>query len=205
MYLSNISLYFQYGVVNLQYVFIPMNTMICRPPSFLWNVWGTECVKLKSWFPSVFIVLNIEFMVHVLVWDQARLGRYNFLWWDITSLQPYTAETQFETSLLVQKSGGLALSSLSNVFHSLTTNARNIFIIMVRYQLKNHNDPTYLGEYVACNHIPAGWVWVPWYCDLEWAYCTMLSGKVLVWMDLEISRCSRSEGTVPNNECSVRK
>jgi origin recognition complex subunit 2 len=85
------------------------------------------------------------FFCSVSVWDQARLSRYNFVWWDVTSLQPYTGETQFENSLLVHKSGGLQLSSLSNVFHSLTTNARSVFIIMVRHQLRNQKDPTYLG------------------------------------------------------------
>jgi len=88
-------------------------------------------------------------MIYVSVWDQAKLSRYNFVWWDVTSLQPYNGETQFESSLLVQKSGGLALSSLSNVFHSLTTNARSIFIIMVRHHLRNHKDPTYLGMLLA--------------------------------------------------------
>jgi hypothetical protein len=97
-------------------------------------------------------------MVCVSVWDQARLSRYNFMWWDVTSLQPYTAETQFESSLLVQRSGGLALSSLSNVFHSLTTNARSIFIIMVRHQLRNFKDPTYLGEYVNCNRMQTAYL-----------------------------------------------
>lgn len=90
-----------------------------------------------------------ESLVCVAVWDQAKLSRYNFVWWDVTSLQPYSGETQFESSLLVQRSGGLALSSLSNVFNSLTTNARKIFIIMVRHQLRNHKDPTFLGMWIA--------------------------------------------------------
>lgn len=99
---------------------------------------------------EVLIQINLQCLKYLIcgcisVWDQAKLSRYNFVWWDVTSLQPYTGETQFENSLLVQRSGGLALSSLSNVFHSLTTNARNIFIIMVRHQLKNQKDPTYLG------------------------------------------------------------
>ena len=83
----------------------------------------------------------------ISVWDHAKHSRYNFLWWDVTSFQPYCGETQFETSLLVHQSGKLALSSLSNVFHSLNTNARNIFIKMVEHQLKHHKDPAYQGKF----------------------------------------------------------
>jgi origin recognition complex subunit 2 len=93
----------------------------------------------------IHLVASIDHINAPLIWDQAKLSRYNFVWWDVTSLQPYNGETQFESSLLVQKSGGLALSSLSSVFHSLTTNARSIFIIMVHHHLRNHKDPTYLG------------------------------------------------------------
>ncbi|KDR20703.1 Origin recognition complex subunit 2 [Zootermopsis nevadensis] len=97
----------------------------------------------------VHLVASIDHINAPLIWDQAKLSRYNFVWWDVTSLQPYSGETQFESSLLVQRSGGLALSSLSNVFNSLTTNARKIFIIMVRHQLRNHKDPTFLGMWIA--------------------------------------------------------
>ena len=113
-------------------------------PVHLHGIAEKQNVKLNFWSQVIF-VFNIEFMIYISVWDQAKLSRYNFVWWDVTSLQPYNAETQFESSLLVKKSGGLALSSLSNVFHSLTTNARSIFIIMIRHQLRNHKDPTYLG------------------------------------------------------------
>ncbi|KAJ4428968.1 hypothetical protein ANN_25964 [Periplaneta americana] len=93
----------------------------------------------------VHLLASIDHINAPLIWDEAKLSRYNFVWWDVTSMQPYAGETQFENSLLVQQSGGLALSSLSNVFHSLTSNARSIFIIMVRHQLNHHKDPTYLG------------------------------------------------------------
>lgn len=102
-------------------------------------------MKLKFLVQISLQCLEYSIFGFISVWDHAKLSRYNFVWWDVTSLQPYTGETQFENSLLVQRSGGLALSSLSNVFHSLTTNARSIFIIMVRHQLKNQKDPTYLG------------------------------------------------------------
>ena len=130
-------------------MFLHVGTQWFMVPVHLHGIAEKQNVKLNFWSQFIFFVFNIEFMIYVSVWDQAKLSRYNFVWWDVTSLQPYNGETQFESSLLVQKSGGLALSSLSNVFHSLTTNARSIFIIMVRHHLRNHKDPTYLGMLLA--------------------------------------------------------
>jgi origin recognition complex subunit 2 len=65
---------------------------------------------------------------------------------DTTTFLPYEAETSYESSLLVQKSGLLALLSLENVFTSLTSNAKAIYIVLVKYQLK-HNGNNYSGKY----------------------------------------------------------
>lgn len=81
-----------------------------------------------------------------LVWDHAKLSDYNFSWWDTTSFLSYTHETSYESSLLVHKSGIMALSSLKNVYHSLTTNAKGIYMILVKDQLKNNKTPHYQGK-----------------------------------------------------------
>lgn len=59
-----------------------------------------------------------------LVWDQAKLSLYNWLWYETTTFSPYVEETSYENSFLVQQSGSLALSSLTHVLRSLTLNAR---------------------------------------------------------------------------------
>lgn len=59
---------------------------------------------------------------------------------------PYSDETAFENSLLVQNSGELALSSMRSVFLSLTTNSRGIYMIIVKHQLKNKGNQNYQGE-----------------------------------------------------------
>ena len=48
--------------------------------------------------------------------DVSKVSSYNPVWWDATTLLPYTEETSYENSLLVQQSGALALSSLIHVF-----------------------------------------------------------------------------------------
>lgn len=47
--------------------------------------------------------------------------------------------------MLVQRSGALALSSLSNVYQSLTKNSKGIFMLIVKYQLNNKSVKYYQG------------------------------------------------------------
>lgn len=79
------------------------------------------------------------------VWDHRKLSKFNFLWWDVTSYLPYVDETAFENSLLVQKTGTLALSSLKNVFLSLTSNSKGIYLKIVEYQLEHGKNQYYQG------------------------------------------------------------
>lgn len=76
-----------------------------------------------------------------------KRSRYNFYWWDATTLLPYEAETSYESSLLVQHSGALALSSLHNVFQSLTANTKAIYILLVKHQLENGKNQNYPGSF----------------------------------------------------------
>ncbi|ETE66077.1 Origin recognition complex subunit 2 [Ophiophagus hannah] len=79
------------------------------------------------------------------MWDQAKQSMYNWLWYEMTTFSPYAEETAYENSLLVQHSGSLALSSLTHVLCSLTSNARGIFRLLVEYQLENKDNASYLG------------------------------------------------------------
>lgn len=73
------------------------------------------------------------------------MGRFNWLWYDVTTFEPYTEETSYENSLLVQQSGSLALSSLIHVFRSLTSNAKGVFLLIANYQLEHSKDGNYAG------------------------------------------------------------
>ncbi|XP_018351824.1 PREDICTED: origin recognition complex subunit 2 isoform X2 [Trachymyrmex septentrionalis] len=89
--------------------------------------------------PNIHILASVDHINAPLLWDHVKRSKFNFYWWDATTLLPYQAETSYESSLLVQQSSGLALSSLQNVFLSLTSNARAIYLILVEYQLSNSN------------------------------------------------------------------
>ncbi|GAB1603710.1 origin recognition complex subunit 2-like [Argonauta hians] len=96
------------------------------------NIFSFLC-KIKRFH----IVASIDHINAPLIWDHMRYIKYNWLWSDVTTYAPYMEETAYENSLMVQQSGRLALSSLSHVMHSLTSNAKGIFLLLARYQIEN--------------------------------------------------------------------
>ncbi|CAB4005847.1 origin recognition complex subunit 2-like [Paramuricea clavata] len=94
---------------------------------------------------SIYLIASIDHIHAPLIWDQSQMGRFNWLWYDVTTFEPYTEETSYENSLLVQQSGSLALSSLIHVFRSLTANAKGVFLLIGNYQLEHSKEGNYAG------------------------------------------------------------
>lgn len=94
---------------------------------------------------NIHLIATIDHINTPLLWDYSKLTNYNFIWWDCTTMLPYKDETAYENSMLIQNSGALALSSMKNVFLSLTTNGRGIYMIIVQSQLNNKGNPNYQG------------------------------------------------------------
>ncbi|XP_036674567.3 origin recognition complex subunit 2 [Drosophila suzukii] len=113
--------------------------------AMLRNVKAQAILSRLSRVPNIHLLASIDHINTPLLWDQGKLSSFNFSWWDCTTMLPYTNETAFENSLLVQNSGELALSSMRSVFSSLTTNSRGIYMLIVKYQLKNKGNATYQG------------------------------------------------------------
>ncbi|XP_018570267.1 origin recognition complex subunit 2 [Anoplophora glabripennis] len=104
---------------------------------------------------NIHLIASIDHINAPLIWDHNKLSKFNYIWWDVTSFLPYLEETSFERSMMIQQSGTLALSSLRNVFLSLTTNSKSIYIIIVKHQLENSKKQYYQGLafkdlYMAC-------------------------------------------------------
>ncbi|XP_051876056.1 origin recognition complex subunit 2 isoform X2 [Pristis pectinata] len=95
--------------------------------------------------PGVHLLASIDHLNAPLMWDQTRSALFNWLWYEVTTFKPYTEETSYENSLLVQQSGALALSSLTHVLRSLTPNARGIFKLLARFQLENKDNSSHPG------------------------------------------------------------
>ncbi|XP_022082782.1 origin recognition complex subunit 2-like [Acanthaster planci] len=93
----------------------------------------------------VHIIATIDHINAPLIWDQSKSSSFYWVWYDVTMFEPYTEETSYENSLLVQQSGVLALSSLTHVLRSLTPNARGIFNLLVEYQLSHQDNAAYQG------------------------------------------------------------
>ncbi|XP_064016613.1 origin recognition complex subunit 2 isoform X2 [Pogoniulus pusillus] len=98
-----------------------------------------------SSLPNIYFIASVDHINAPLMWDQAKLSLYNWLWYETTTFSPYVEETSYENSFLVQQSGSLALSSLTHVLRSLTLNARGIFRLLAQYQLENKDNPSYPG------------------------------------------------------------
>lgn len=96
-------------------------------------------------FPNLHLLASIDHINAPLIWDQSKMSLFNWLWYETTTYQPYTEETSYENSLLVQQTGALALSSLTHVLRSLTSNARGIFRLLAEFQLENKDNPAYGG------------------------------------------------------------
>ena len=89
------------------------------------------------------LICSIDHVNAPLLWDADKRSKFNFVWYEATTFQPYTEETLNENSLILMSSGNgggsggaLALSSLSRVFESLTPNAKEIYLTIVKYQLE---------------------------------------------------------------------
>uniref|UniRef100_A0A452V854 Origin recognition complex subunit 2 n=1 Tax=Ursus maritimus TaxID=29073 RepID=A0A452V854_URSMA len=94
---------------------------------------------------NIYLMASIDHLNAPLMWDHAKQSLYNWLWYETTTYSPYTEETSYENSLLVKQSGSLPLSSLTHVLRSLTPNARGIFRLLIKYQLDNQDNPSYIG------------------------------------------------------------
>lgn len=96
--------------------------------------------------PNIHLICSIDHINAPMMWDQTCMNNFSFLWYDCTSMLPYINETAFETSAYMRNSGELGLAAMSNVFRSLTSNAKNIYMLLARNQLKNSKDSNYQGK-----------------------------------------------------------
>ncbi|XP_008068968.1 origin recognition complex subunit 2 isoform X2 [Carlito syrichta] len=94
---------------------------------------------------NIYLIASIDHLNAPLMWDHAKQSLYNWLWYETTTYSSYTEETSYENSLLVKQSGSLPLCSLMHVLRSLTPNARGIFRLLIKYQLDNQDNPSYIG------------------------------------------------------------
>nr|Q91628.1 RecName: Full=Origin recognition complex subunit 2; Short=xORC2 [Xenopus laevis]AAA96391.1 XORC2 [Xenopus laevis]prf//2204391A orc-2-related protein [Xenopus laevis] len=109
---------------------------------------GEKCQQVLGQLasiPNLHLLASVDHINAPLMWDQSKQSLYNWLWYETTTFGSYIEETSYENSLLVKRSGALALSSLTHVLRSLTPNARGIFRLLAEYQMANKDNPSYTG------------------------------------------------------------
>lgn len=85
------------------------------------------------------VIATIDHINAPLIWDNCTYSDFNWVWYDCTNYMNYKDEIVYEGNIMLQSSGQLTLSSLRNVFNSLTKNSREIFIVILKNQLDSEN------------------------------------------------------------------
>jgi len=104
-----------------------------------------QIISQLASLPGCHLIASVDHINAPLLWDQTKLSKFRWIWYDATTFCPYIDETSYETSLMIQQSGQLALSSLLHVIKSLTPNAKKIFVLLATEQLALGDTPTYQG------------------------------------------------------------
>ncbi|CAH0388700.1 unnamed protein product [Bemisia tabaci] len=95
---------------------------------------------------KIHLIASIDHLNAPLIWDVAKLGNLSPVWIEATTFLPYIDEVSFENSFLVKHTGSsMALSSLVNVYKSLTSNAKKVYRILVEDHLDNSKNKNYPG------------------------------------------------------------
>ncbi|ENN79833.1 hypothetical protein YQE_03656, partial [Dendroctonus ponderosae] len=85
----------------------------------------------------IHLIATIDHINAPLIWDHNKLSKLSFTWWDVTTFSTYQHETECEMSSMTQQNSAVALSSLRNIFLSLTQNSKSIYLTVANYQIEN--------------------------------------------------------------------
>ncbi|XP_060835772.1 origin recognition complex subunit 2 [Rhopalosiphum padi] len=112
----------------------------------LQNYKAQHVLSRISSLKKVHLIASMDRVNSALMFDNTKLGDYNFIWMDCTNFSPYTVETNFIKSLMVKNIGTQhSFSGLNNVFKSLTSNAKSILLLLIKDRIVNKNDKKYGG------------------------------------------------------------
>ncbi|KAJ3326212.1 Origin recognition complex subunit 2 [Boothiomyces sp. JEL0866] len=83
---------------------------------------------------SIYFIASFDNINTPLLWDNTKLSNFNFIWHDLTTFEPYLIETSFETNIL-GKNKTNTFQGTRYVLDSLTSNAKQIFLLLAEHQL----------------------------------------------------------------------
>ncbi|KAG0056787.1 Origin recognition complex subunit 2 [Gryganskiella cystojenkinii] len=85
--------------------------------------------------PSVHLIASVDHINANILWDAVKAARFRWCWHELTTFQPYTAETSYENSIMVQQRD-LGPRGIQYVLASLTSNGKGLFKILAEYQIQ---------------------------------------------------------------------
>lgn len=87
--------------------------------------------------PNVWLLTSSDNINLSLLWDLSRFKNFNFLWHDATTFEPYRVEGSFKQALSMgQSKKFVGTKGVKYVLKSLTTNAKNLYKILLEMQLE---------------------------------------------------------------------
>lgn len=87
--------------------------------------------------PEIWVISSTDNINVTLLWDLFKLKNFNFLWHDLTTYEPYDVELSFKDVLSMGKSKKfIGNKGAKYVLSSLTSNARNLYKILLVKQLE---------------------------------------------------------------------
>ncbi|VUZ42237.1 unnamed protein product [Hymenolepis diminuta] len=95
--------------------------------------------------PHIHLLATMDNPNLPILWSQTEVSQFNWVWEECTTLLPYKEEASFANSRLLQRvlrdcnesgKSGDPLSGLCHIWASITQNARDIFRLVVEYQLE---------------------------------------------------------------------
>ena len=99
-----------------------------------------EILAILSSAEHIHLVATMDHINAPLLWDAPKTIRYNFIWHDATTFQPYRDELADENFILdVGQRRKLTLTSLRHVLSSLPDNSKRLFYLVAEMQVDQNN------------------------------------------------------------------
>lgn len=93
---------------------------------------------------KIHMIASIDHINAPLMWDHEKLSRFNWVWVDCTTFEPYVNELSYDNTV-ASRSGGVTVAGAMEVMRSLTKNGRQVFWILLLHQMEHGSEADYHG------------------------------------------------------------
>ncbi|KAJ2272842.1 Origin recognition complex subunit 2 [Coemansia sp. RSA 371] len=83
--------------------------------------------------PRIHFLASVDHIEAPLIWDTSSITKFNWIWHDLTTFEPYTVETSYEN--LSTETKKIGPRGVLHVLASLTENAKGVFRVLAEFQI----------------------------------------------------------------------